>query len=91
MLTWNSVKDSIISFGKDSIKSFWSYVIPIGMLLLVNTSVTLHAYDIEKQGILWLHYSQLGEAEREASFPASEKDKTKGLGDKEREIIASAM
>ncbi|KNH06554.1 hypothetical protein XU18_2575 [Perkinsela sp. CCAP 1560/4] len=91
MFNFKALKDSVLSFVKVVAQSYYTYAIPLGMLFLANASITLHAYDIEKQGLLWLHYYQLGPSEREAAFPADEKTKSVGMTTKDREFIASAL
>ena len=91
MFSWKKAKEGLLAFLSTVARSYMHYFVPIGMLMLMNMSVALHAYDMEKQGILWLHYAQLGETERDASFPARSRKTADGLRAKDRELILSAV
>ena len=74
MSRWVSLRDRISEYGQRVFSEYYSVVSPLLMLLACAAAVSMHTHDMEKEGMLWLHYTSLSEEERSTQFPNSEKD-----------------
>ena len=62
--------DFLKSYTVNCSHAYLDFVAPVAMFLVFNACAEMHLRDGERMGLLWLHYSQVEDAqERETKFP----------------------
>jgi len=92
---WSDWKESFLDYGRNVRDGYLIFLTPVLMLVVFNACVSMHAHDMEKEGVLWMHFAQEPENERTATFPRTEDERLHERARKERgkpaEIAAAAL
>ena len=60
------------SYVSNVTTAYLDFAVPVAIFLAFNIAAAANASDPEKTALLWLHYTQTPEEQRDAKFPSHE-------------------